>query len=85
MAENTQKKFDLAYPVTYGGETITSVTMRRPKGREIRAMNNGKGSNIDRSFEMMANLAERPIELFDELDASDIKTMDTWLNDILGE
>lgn len=85
MAQNTQKKFDLEYQVSFGGETITSLTMRRPKGREIRAMNNGKGSNIDRSFEMMANLAERPVELFDELDASDIKTMDTWLNDILGE
>ncbi|PZO03976.1 MAG: hypothetical protein DCF29_10845 [Alphaproteobacteria bacterium] len=85
MAENTQKRFDLDYPVSFGGETITSLTLRRPKGREIRAMNNGKGSNIDRSFEMMANLAERPTELFDEVDAADIKKMDTWLNEILGE
>ena len=85
MAENTQKRFDLDYPVSFAGETITSLTLRRPKGREIRAMNNGKGSNIDRSFEMMANLAERPTELFDEVDAADIKKMDDWLNEILGE
>lgn len=82
---DTNKTFTLDYPVSFGGETITSLTLRRPKGREIRAMNNGKGSNIDRSFEMMANLAERPIDLFDEIDAADIKKMDAWLNEILGE
>lgn len=82
---DTNKTFTLDYPVSFGGETITSLTLRRPKGREIRAMNNGKGSNIDRSFEMMANLAERPTDLFDEIDAADIKKMDAWLNEILGE
>lgn len=82
---DTNKTFTLDYPVSFGGETITSLTLRRPKGREIRAMNNGKGSNIDRSFEMMANLAERPTDLFDEIDAADIKNMDAWLNEILGE
>lgn len=81
----TTKTFDLLFPPTLNGETVRSVTLRRPKGREIRAMNNGKGSQIDRSFEMMANLADREVELFDEMDAADIKKLDAWLNEVLGE
>lgn len=82
---DTTKTFDLQYPVSFGGETIASLTLRRPKGREIRAMQSGKGTNIDRTFEMMGNLAEQPSDLFDELDAADIRKIDGWLNDILGE
>ncbi len=85
MAENTQKRFDLDYPVNFGGEAITNLTLRRPKGREIRAMQNGKGTAIDRTFEMMATLAEREVALIDELDAADVKKIDAWLNEIVGE
>lgn len=81
----THKTFELKFPVPFNGETITKVTLRRPKGREIRAMNNGKGSQIDRSFEMMASLADREVELFDEMDAADIKKIDDWLEGVMGE
>lgn len=79
------KTFTLEFPVSFRGETVTSLTLRRPKGREIRAMQNGKGSAIDRSFEMMATLAEREVDLIDDLDAADIKKIDAWLNEIVGE
>ena len=46
---------------------------------------NGKGSQIDRSFALMASLAEREVELFDDMDAADIRQIDAWLNEILGE
>lgn len=85
MAQTNTKTFNLAYPVTFNGETVSSLTLRRPAGREIRALNNGSGSQIDRSFVMMASLAEREFALFDELDGSDIKKMDTWLNEVVGE
>lgn len=85
MAQANIKSFTLDYPVTFNGETVSSVTLRRPKGREIRELNNGKGSQIDRSFQLMASLADREVALFDEMDASDIKKMDAWLNEVLGE
>lgn len=77
--------FDLQFPVDFNGEVVKSVTLRRPKGREIRALNNGTGSQIDLSFQMMANLADREVELFDEMDGGDIKKIDAWLNKVLGE
>jgi len=85
MADTTHKRFDLEYSVQFGGETITFLNLRRPKGREIRAMQNGKGTPIDRTFEMMATLAEREVALIDELDAADVKKIDAWLNEIVGE
>lgn len=85
MTDSTNKTFDLEFPITFNGERVTSLTLRRPKGREIRAMQNGKGTAIDRSFEMMATLAEREFALIDDLDAADIKKMDAWLNEIVGE
>ena len=85
MADTTQKQFHLEYPVSFGGETVTTLALRRPKGREIRAMQNGKGTPIDRTFEMMATLAEREVALIDELDAADVKKIDAWLNEIVGE
>lgn len=85
MSQTNTKTFDLDFPPTFNGEAVRSVTLRRPKGREIRAMNNGAGSQIDRSFALMANLADREVELFDEMDAADIRKIDTWLNEVLGE
>lgn len=81
----TTKPFPLAYPCNFNDERVTEVTLRRPTGREIRVMQNGKGSQIDRSFEMMASLAEREVGLFDAMDAADIRKIDAWLNEILGE
>ena len=85
MANLTTTSFPLTPPFDFKGERVTSVTLRRPKGREIRAMQNGKGSQIDRSFALMASLAEREVELFDDMDAADIRQIDAWLNEILGE
>ena len=85
MANLTTNSFPLNHPFDFKGDRVTEVTLRRPKGREIRAMQNGKASQIDRSFELMANLAEREVGLFDDMDAADIRQVDVWLNEILGE
>lgn len=81
----TTHTIHLRFPITWNGEKIAALTMRRPKGREIRRANNGKTSQIDRSFEMMASLAEVEVELIDELDAADIRAIDKWLDGVMGE
>jgi hypothetical protein len=81
----TSKTFDLDHPFEFNGTHIAAIALRRPKGREVRKMQNGSGSAIDRSFEMMANLAEVEPALFDDMDAADIRKIDAWLNTILGE
>lgn len=83
MIEAT-KSFTLATPVQHAGETVTSVTLRRPKGRELRKMQNATGGVGDVSFELMATLAEREESLFDEMDAADVLKIEAWLNGLLG-
>ena len=85
MAQTNTQEFVLDYPISFNGETVSSVTLRRPKGREIRNMGNGPGSNLDRSFALIATLADRETELFDEMDGGDFTKISNWLNKILGE
>lgn len=88
MLETTTKKpFPLSVPVSHEGETYSEVTLRRPKGREIRNMRNrGSTPGIagDLTFEMMANLAEVPEGVFDEMDGGDVRKIEAWLEGILG-
>lgn len=81
----TTKTFTLDYPVDFGSEKTSSVTLRRPKGREVRKMQNAVGGQGDVSFEMLAQLAEREEGLFDEMDAGDVMKMMVWVKGVLGE
>lgn len=73
----------LKYPFDFGGGKVTELNLRRPKVRDIRAMEKGKGSDSDRSIGMMANLAEVDPLLFDELDPVDFAAVNDWLEPIL--
>jgi len=73
----------LQYPFSFAGQTVAELSLRRPKVRDIRAMEKGKGSDSDRSIAMMANLAEVDPDLFDELDPVDFAQVNDWLEPIL--
>ncbi len=85
VTTSTKKTFTLAEPFQHGGETITEVALRRPKGREVRKMQNATGGFGDISFEMMAQLSERDEALFDEMDGADVIKIEAWIKGILGE
>lgn len=83
--QGLKKPFTLKHPFEFEGEQITEVALRRPKGREVRKMQNAPaGQNGDVGFEMMAALAERDEALFDEMDGEDIMQVQAWLQTILG-
>jgi hypothetical protein len=73
----------LGYPITYEGEGIASLTLRRPTGGDIRRMQSATGNDVDRSFKLMSDLAERPIEVIDLLDPTDLEKINDWLEPIL--
>lgn len=83
MIEAT-KTFPLAVPFPFEGEQVTEVTLRRPKGREVRAMQNATTGVGDASFAIMASLAERSEALFDDMDGADVLKIEAWVNSILG-
>lgn len=75
--------FSLSYPVTFKGETVASLTLRRPKGRDLLKMEEGKGSAGRRAMQLIADLAEREPALIEELDPADLAAINEWLEPIL--
>ena len=81
------KTFELTVPLDIAGEKYAKVTLRRPKGREIRALRNAsaKGDPVgDLTVKMMADLAEVEEIVFDEMDGADFRTVESWLEGLLG-
>lgn len=64
----------LAVPVEWQGQTIAEVTIRRPKVKDLRAIeaaSRDQSSQLDQGAAMLAQLTGLPIEAVDELDAQD--------------
>lgn len=79
----SSKTFPLRYPAEHGGVSVSEVTLRRPKGRDIRRLASGKGTNVDVSFNMIANLAEVDPGVVDDIDAEDLADINAWLEPLL--
>ena len=76
--------FTLDYPVARVGlPALTTLSLRRPKVRDLRALQSGAGSDADRSLRMIANLAEVEPDVIDELDPVDMAKINAWLEPIL--
>lgn len=60
----------LAYPVEWGSEKVSELTLRRPKGQELRGLKGEGGA--DEAMRFAAKLTEHPDSLFDELDVVDL-------------
>ena len=64
----------LAHPLTVGDKTIADVTIRRPKVRDLRALEKARepGMNqMDQSIAMAAALCDIPAEAMDDMDTTD--------------
>ncbi len=64
----------LSHPLKVGDKTIAEVTIRRPKVRDLRALERARepGMNqMDQSIAMAAALCEIPAEAMDDMDATD--------------
>lgn len=72
--------YTLKFPVILSGETTTVISLRRPKGRDMKRALNMAKSIGDMTAAMIVNLGEVSPAVVDELDAAD------WLalSDIVG-
>lgn len=62
----------LDYPVEFQGETVTKLTLRRIKGKDLKKLDS-RGEDMESSFLLFADLAEMSPEFFDEVDGADIE------------
>ena len=63
----------LGEPIVVGGQKITEVTLRRPKVKDLRALDHldVNANDLTRGIEMAAILTGLTPETIDELDAGD--------------
>lgn len=67
----------LDVPFEFDGETISSITMRRPKVRDKLRAKDAKGDEMDKGLALISNLVERPIEFLMEIDEVDLDKLET--------
>lgn len=72
----------LVQPLKVGDATITEVTIRRPKVKDLRVLEDARkpgGSEIDQGIAMAAVLCGLPIEAMDDMDAVDFATISEFI------
>jgi hypothetical protein len=78
MIMSKPKTVRLSQPIAWEGKTVTEVHVRRPKVKDLRAMERDNGptaSQIDQGVAMAALLTELPVEIIDEMDAADFAAL----------
>ena len=69
------EKITLTHPIEWNGTKINSLSMRRPKVRDMIAADRFKGSNGEKEASMFANLCEVESDMIAELDLADYKRL----------
>ena len=64
--------YRLQYPIEFGSETITELSLRRVKGKDIRAVRN-TASPASETLDLIGRLSGQPRPVIDELDAIDVE------------
>ena len=76
----------LARPIRVEERMVTEVTIRRPKVRDLRAMEKMRepeGTELDQGIAMAAALCDLPLEAMDEMDAADFAAISEVLGSFL--
>lgn len=68
---NTNVTIKLEHPIEIGNELIEEITMRRPKGKDMKACIKGV-NNVAESIALAARLSEQLPVVFDEMDGADL-------------
>lgn len=80
MGKNTDIEIELKYPVQFAEELVSKITLRRPKGKDLKGLRDLQNSHDDQ-LKLMARLMGQPTAFVDEMDFVDLtnameKTMD---------
>ena len=79
----TNTTVQLTYPVQHGGQTITEITMRRTKVRDIERLDELTGDAL-RSVTLISDLSGQDPDVIREMDAADFKKLGEVVQDFLG-
>jgi len=74
---SNRQTLKLSEPIVIGGQKITEVALRRPKVKDLRALDHldVNANDLARGIEMAAILTGLPPAAIDELDAADFASI----------
>lgn len=78
------EKIKLSSPIKVDGVLVHELNLRKPKVKDLIVANRKNSSDIDREVNLIANLAEIPVESVQELDLSDYLKTQNWLKNFLS-
>ena len=81
-------RIELAVPVTVEGNVITELSLRRPKVRDLRALEEateGKSSQLDQGAVLVALLSGLPEDVVEDMDAADFARASEVIGSFFGE
>jgi hypothetical protein len=81
-----EKVIVLSSPVEFGADVVSKLTMRRPKGRDLRtiSLNRFAEMTIGELLDLGGRLVGRPPEFMDLLDGQDVLKIATEVVDFLS-
>ena len=78
------EKIKLEQPIKIDNVEVHELTLRRPKVRDLLIANKKDISESEREVNLIANLAEVPIEAIQDLDLLDYIKIRSWLQNFLS-
>lgn len=73
----------LKHPITVDGQEVTEVTLRRPKVRDLKAIE-GVKSDMEKSIKLVSNLTQMKPAAVEELDAEDFTAISDQVGKFVG-
>lgn len=78
------KKITLEEPIKIDSVEVHELNLRTPKVRDLIIANKKDSSEAEREVKLIANLAEAPAEVIQELDLRDYMKIQSWLQNFLS-
>ena len=78
------KKIKLDNPIKVDGVVVSEISLRQPKVRDLLVSGKKNVSEEEKEVNLIANLAEIPVDSVEDLDLRDYLKIQDWLKDFLS-
>ncbi|RDH45822.1 phage tail assembly protein [Zooshikella ganghwensis] len=72
--------FKLEYPITVNGEEIKEINFRRPTAKDMKAIEQMGGGDIEGSINLLSMLSGIDINSIENLDVNDFRKINDYMN-----
>lgn len=79
------KKIKLENSIKIDGVEVNEISLRQPKVRDLLISSKKNVSEAEREVNLIANLAEIPVDAVEDLDLRDYLKIQNWLKDFLAQ